>query len=214
MKSLLTAIALIVASAAVTVAESATKNAYVGVADQGKSKSATCSACHGSEGNSAAADYPKLAGQHASYLASTLRAYRDGSRENAIMNAWVMRLSRGPPTGAMLSVWQSRKMLTAQAGMRRLVVVDRPPLCMASTGATCAVGRVPALAVAAAVVAAAAAAVVAAAAAAVVAAAAAAVVAAATAAVVAAAAAAVALPPPPAHTHLGPCPVSGVCVSF
>ena len=34
MKSLLTAIALIVASAAVTAAESATKNAYVGVADQ------------------------------------------------------------------------------------------------------------------------------------------------------------------------------------
>ena len=57
MKSLLTAIALTVASAAVTVAESATKNAYVGDADQGKSKSATCSACHGSEGNSAAADY-------------------------------------------------------------------------------------------------------------------------------------------------------------
>ncbi|MEG3593144.1 MAG: c-type cytochrome [Pseudomonadota bacterium] len=85
MKSLLTAIALTVASAAVTAAESATKNAYVGDADQGKSKSATCSACHGSEGNSAAADYPKLAGQHASYLASTLRAYRDGSRENAIM---------------------------------------------------------------------------------------------------------------------------------
>ena len=85
MKSLLTAIALTVASTLVAAAESATKNVYVGSADQGKAKSATCSACHGSDGNSAAADYPKLAGQHASYLASTLRAYRDGSRENAIM---------------------------------------------------------------------------------------------------------------------------------
>ena len=73
------------ASAPVVAAESATKNVYVGSADQGKAKSATCSACHGSDGNSAAADYPKLAGQHASYLASTLRAYRDGSRKNAIM---------------------------------------------------------------------------------------------------------------------------------
>ena len=85
MKSLLTAIALTVASAPVAAAESATKSIYVGSADQGKAKSATCTACHGSNGNSAAADYPKLAGQHASYLASTLRAYRDGSRENAIM---------------------------------------------------------------------------------------------------------------------------------
>ena len=85
MKSLLTAIALTVALAPVAAAESATKNVYVGSADQGKAKSATCSACHGSDGNSAAADYPKLAGQHASYLASSLRAYRDGSRENAIM---------------------------------------------------------------------------------------------------------------------------------
>ena len=85
MKSLLTAIALTVASAPVAAAESATKNVYVGSADQGKAKSATCSACHGLDGNSAAADYPKLAGQHASYLASTLRAYRDGSRKNAIM---------------------------------------------------------------------------------------------------------------------------------
>ena len=85
MKSLLIAIALTVASAPVAVAESATKDVYVGSANQGKVKSATCSACHGSDGNSASADYPKLAGQHASYLASTLRAYRDGSRENAIM---------------------------------------------------------------------------------------------------------------------------------
>ena len=38
MKSLLTAIALTAASAAVTAAGSATENAYVGDADQGKSK--------------------------------------------------------------------------------------------------------------------------------------------------------------------------------
>lgn len=93
MKSLLTAIALTVASVQVAAAESATKNVYVGSVDQGKAKSATCSACHGSDGNSAAADYPKLAGQHASYLASTLRAYRDGSRENAIMAGLAAALS-------------------------------------------------------------------------------------------------------------------------
>jgi len=66
---------------------------YVGNADQGKAKSATCAACHGADGNSAAADYPKLAGQHATYLASTLKAYRDGSRVNAIMAGMAAALS-------------------------------------------------------------------------------------------------------------------------
>ena len=63
MKSLLTAIALTVASAAVTAAESATKNAYVGDADQGKSKVQPVPHAMDLDGNSAAADYPKLAGQ-------------------------------------------------------------------------------------------------------------------------------------------------------
>ena len=85
MKSLLTAIGLVIASTLVVAADSTIENVYVGSADQGKVKSATCSACHGSDGNSGAADFPKLAGQHVSYLVSTLRAYRDGSRENAIM---------------------------------------------------------------------------------------------------------------------------------
>ena len=85
MKSLLTVVALAVGLVPFATAESATNDAYVGSAEQGKAKSVTCSACHGSDGNSGAADYPKLAGQHASYLASTLRAYRDGLRKNAIM---------------------------------------------------------------------------------------------------------------------------------
>lgn len=65
----------------------------VGNADQGKSKSASCAACHGVVGNSVAADYPKLAGQHATYLVSTLKAYRDGSRANAIMAGMSATLS-------------------------------------------------------------------------------------------------------------------------
>lgn len=85
MKSLLTVIALAVGLVPFATAKSATNDAYVGSAEQGKAKSVTCSACHGSDGNSGVADYPKLAGQHASYLASTLRAYRDGLRKNAIM---------------------------------------------------------------------------------------------------------------------------------
>ncbi len=44
-----------------------------------------CQACHGLDGNSATADYPKLAGQYPDYLAKALRDYQTGRRKNAIM---------------------------------------------------------------------------------------------------------------------------------
>ena len=93
MKSLITVIGLTLASTVAMAADSAATNAYVGNADQGKAKSMTCAACHGADGNSAAADYPKLAGQHTTYLDSTLKAYRDGSRANAIMAGMATALS-------------------------------------------------------------------------------------------------------------------------
>ena len=93
MKSLFTAIGLALSSTLAMAAGSEATATYVGNAGQGKAKSATCAACHGADGNSAAADYPKLAGQHATYLASTLTAYRDGSRANAIMAGMAAALS-------------------------------------------------------------------------------------------------------------------------
>ena len=80
MKSLITVIGLTLASTIVIAADSSATGAYVGNADQGNSKSTSCAGCHGSDGNSAIADYPKLSGQHATYLESTLKAYRDGAR--------------------------------------------------------------------------------------------------------------------------------------
>ena len=67
--------------------------AWAGSVDAGREKSAVCSACHGADGNSAAAIYPHLAGQHAAYLETQLRAYRDGQRKNAQMSALVQSLS-------------------------------------------------------------------------------------------------------------------------
>ncbi len=92
MKSLITVIGLTLASTFV-VADSSEIGAYVGNADHGKSKSASCAGCHGLDGNSVVADYPKLSGQHATYLESTLKAYRDGARENAIMGGMAATLS-------------------------------------------------------------------------------------------------------------------------
>jgi len=53
-----------------------------------------CAACHGEDGNSAMADYPKLAGQHRDYLAKALRDYKSGMRKNPIMAGMVGTLSR------------------------------------------------------------------------------------------------------------------------
>lgn len=51
----------------------------------GKEKSKPCMACHGPDGNSASADFPKLAGQHYDYLVKSLQGYKAGTRKNAIM---------------------------------------------------------------------------------------------------------------------------------
>jgi len=53
-------------------------------AGQAKAKE-ICQACHGLDGNSPSADYPKLAGQYPDYLAKALRDYKSGARKNPIM---------------------------------------------------------------------------------------------------------------------------------
>jgi cytochrome c553 len=54
-------------------------------AEAGEQKAAVCAACHGQDGNSSNGEWPKLAGQHASYLYDQLKAYKSGERNNAIM---------------------------------------------------------------------------------------------------------------------------------
>jgi cytochrome c553 len=44
-----------------------------------------CAVCHGPLGIAAAPDAPNLAGQPAFYVASQLRAYRNGSRRHEVM---------------------------------------------------------------------------------------------------------------------------------
>jgi len=59
----------------------------------GKQKSASCASCHGDNGNSMVATFPKLAQQHSSYLVKQLHAFKDGSRNNPMMSAIAMTLS-------------------------------------------------------------------------------------------------------------------------
>lgn len=56
-----------------------------GDAMAGATKAALCAACHGSNGIAVAPTFPNLAGQSETYLYVQLRAFKDGSRDNAVM---------------------------------------------------------------------------------------------------------------------------------
>ena len=64
-----------------------------GNAAAGKTKAAACEACHGTDGNGIAPNYPALAGQYQDYLAQVLHEYKNGQRTNAIMNGMAAPLS-------------------------------------------------------------------------------------------------------------------------
>lgn len=63
----------------------------------GRNKSSQCAGCHEIAGYRAAFPevyrVPKLAGQHAAYLAAALKAYQTGERTNAVMGAIAANLS-------------------------------------------------------------------------------------------------------------------------
>ena len=82
------------ALAALALALAAAGAAHAGNPEAGKEKSRTCAACHGPDGNSPAADFPRLAGQHYDYLVKSLKDYKSGARKNAIMAPQVANLTQ------------------------------------------------------------------------------------------------------------------------
>lgn len=59
----------------------------------GQGKSESCGACHGEDGNTTDPNFPRLAGQHESYLIKALQDYKSGARKNPIMNGIAEGLS-------------------------------------------------------------------------------------------------------------------------
>ena len=86
MKALLSAACCVLLVAAVP--------AVAGNAEAGKEKSKTCAACHGPDGNSTVADFPRLAGQHYDYIVRALNEYKAGTRKNPIMAPQVEKLTQ------------------------------------------------------------------------------------------------------------------------
>ncbi|WP_082546085.1 c-type cytochrome [Rhodanobacter sp. Root627] len=64
-----------------------------GDATAGQAKAAVCGACHGMDGNSADAQYPKLAGQSEQYIVRQLTDFKSGKRQNPIMMGMAAPLS-------------------------------------------------------------------------------------------------------------------------
>ncbi len=64
-----------------------------GDAGAGKKKSEVCIACHGVDGNSPSDMFPKLAGQHESYIIKQLADFKSGARANAVMAPMVANLT-------------------------------------------------------------------------------------------------------------------------
>lgn len=62
-------------------------------ANDTKALAAGCAACHGTEGIANNPAWPNLAGQKRGYLAAQIKAFRDGRRNNPLMNAAVRQLS-------------------------------------------------------------------------------------------------------------------------
>ena len=62
-------------------------------ANDTKALAAGCAACHGAQGIANNPAWPNLAGQKRGYLVAQIKAFRDGRRNNPLMNAAVRQLS-------------------------------------------------------------------------------------------------------------------------
>jgi len=99
----------------ITIAISATSSfAYAkGNSAAGKIKSASCAGCHGEDGNSMVSTFPKLAGQHASYLVNQLQAFKAGSRNAPMMAPLAMGLD--PQSVQDIATFYSTQKITANS---------------------------------------------------------------------------------------------------
>lgn len=111
----------------------------------GQAKAAVCAACHGMDGNSQIAQWPKIAGQHEDYVARQTRMVRDQQRNVPQMYPMVMNLSDQDITD--IAAWYASQTIKPGVADDALVEsgrslyhggdVDRGiPACMACHGPT------------------------------------------------------------------------------
>lgn len=91
--------------------------------EAGRAKAAVCAACHGMDGNSQIAEWPKLARQHADYTARQTRMIRDRQRDVPQMYPLVMNLS--DEDIADIAAWYQQQSLQAGVADEALVPAGR-----------------------------------------------------------------------------------------
>lgn len=84
---------ILLSSAAGAAENAAAAIPAAGSVEAGKTKAATCIACHGLDGNSTNPEWPTLAGQHAQYAVKQLKAYKNDERVNLLMTPMAKGLS-------------------------------------------------------------------------------------------------------------------------
>ena len=65
----------------------------IGSVEAGQAKSAACAGCHMPDGNTVNPEWPKIAGQIPNYMVKQLLAFKEGKRENKVMDPFVKPLS-------------------------------------------------------------------------------------------------------------------------
>lgn len=83
-----------------------------------------CALCHGPEGESASAIYPRLAAQHPEYMAKQLKDFRDGRRTSEAMGDMTKDLTDGEIT-ALARYFASKPPKTRRTGDADLAAVGK-----------------------------------------------------------------------------------------
>jgi cytochrome c553 len=83
-----------------------------------------CALCHGMEGQSASAVYPRLAAQHPDYLVKQLKDFRDGRRKSETMTDMAKDL-RDDDIGGLAAYFSGKQAAARQPGDTDLAAVGK-----------------------------------------------------------------------------------------
>ncbi len=107
---------------------------------------AICAGCHMPDGNSVVDMFPKLAGQHASYLAKQLNDYKSGAREDATMTGMAATLATDEDVANVAAFFANKTTAAATADEAKVALgkaiyrggnsSSKLPACMGCHGAT------------------------------------------------------------------------------
>ncbi|SMB29241.1 Cytochrome c4 [Sterolibacterium denitrificans] len=124
LRLLLTSALLWLAAPAAIAADTATAAAEPPLRSVAEIVGGRCALCHGANGESASAIYPRLAAQHPEYLAKQLRDFRDGRRKSDTMSDMARDL-RDEEITALAAFFSSKPAAARQRGDQELAAVGR-----------------------------------------------------------------------------------------